>query len=171
MDQIIIKMTFDYNMAMENSEKYVTYLNSLFTIENGNLIVIELIQNGAVYIFQNLEIFSYVIRPYDETTERYNEFLVNSPIPLEQMVDPNEFPTGGEHLEIELTQEIGMKDELNRQMIDYLNSLSKDFEFQMSEDQIIKITIYNYETMKIFTLHLYYRIMEYLAHLQADQSE
>ncbi len=64
-----------------------------------------------------------------------------------------------------------MKDELNRQMIDYLNSLSKDFEFQMSEDQIIKITIYNYETMKIFTLHLYYRIMEYLAHLQADQSE
>ena len=56
-------------------------------------------------------------------------------------------------------------------MIDYLNSLSKDFEFQMSEDQIIKITIYNYETMKIFTLHLYYRIMEYLAHLQADQSE
>ena len=95
MDQIIIKMTFDYNMAMENSEKYVTYLNSLFTIENGNLIVIELIQNGAVYIFQNLEIFSYVIRPYDETTERYNEFLVNSPIPLEQMVDPNEFPTGG----------------------------------------------------------------------------
>jgi hypothetical protein len=171
MDQIIIKMISDYNMIMENSEKYIAYLNSLFKSENGNLIVIELIQNGAIYIFQNLEIFSYVIRPYDETTERYNEFLVNSPIPLEQMVKPDEFPTGGEHVEIELNEEMGMKDELNRQMIDYLKSLSKDFEFQISEDQIIEITLYNYETMKIFTLHLYYRIMEYLAQLQAGQSE
>jgi hypothetical protein len=166
MDQIIIKMISDYKMAIENSEKYIKYLNHLLTTENGSLIVIELIQNGALYIFQNLEILKYVIRPYDPINEHYDEFLANSPIPIEEMIKPEDFNPAGNRVELELIEEMGRKEELNTQMIEYLKSLSEDFVFEIDIDQKILLTLTTYETTKIFTLHLYYRIMEFLNHMQ-----
>jgi hypothetical protein len=160
--QVIIHMKADYEMMTENSQKFITYINQLFSTGKGNALFIELIQDGVIYIFRDFDVFEYVIRPYDRENEQYELFLSNSPLPLEQIMDPLNFPERGYNIEIDLVTQSGSKDELNKRMIQYLESLSPEFEYEMIEDQKIHLKLCSYDTIKIFALHLFYRILDYL---------
>ena len=62
-NQIFIKLTSDHPKIFQNIQKHESYINHMIEKQTNSQFFIEVIQNGLIYIYDNMDIFKLLNQP------------------------------------------------------------------------------------------------------------
>ena len=98
-DQIIVKFSTNFPGLFRNVSKYILYLNTLFAKESKGSFYIEIVEDGILYIYQNMTTFD-LLNPQTSRAEissliNSKELQLNPDMLIEGIIDKQTFPEHG----------------------------------------------------------------------------
>jgi len=119
-NQIIVKFSSNWPTLFKNLQKYSSFITHAVSKETQSQFTLEVIEDGVIYIYNNLDIFKVMNRAY--TPEYIAQASQKVPLRLdpdkllEGVVDDYSFPPEGIHFQFKYTCSPEIKDEVRALM-------------------------------------------------------
>jgi hypothetical protein len=132
--RIIVQVTTDYPALLDPIKKYINYLQSTINQQTNLALYIEIIENGLIYIYRDLESFKKLNRPYKPMVEN-PDIRLRSPETVQKLRSkdlfflqnvPLEFNFPIQGIQVIFTTITGPKDVINAHYEQFFSEIKDD---------------------------------------------
>ncbi len=149
-DQILLEFTSNWPSLFSNIPKYISFISNLLTNESRSQFFLEVVENGVIYIYNDLTTFKRMNRLYSsDLINKYEKTIGTALDPYELIDDKltlSSFPEKGLDYQFKFYLNPDLLDEVVRiKKSHYKSYLGSEIEFKESEefDMVVHFKTFN----------------------------